>query len=371
MKGLELSERFFREEVAKLIDKYFPEITGKYAGGLNSYGSDVLGYDDELSRDHEWGPRCIIWLSDTDYDRFAHQLDQVLNQHLPKQFMGVSTRYKVDNDLGCLVMANADENGFHHVAITTVSRQLRIQYGLESEIPSYVEWLCIPEQKLLELTRGKVFTDPIGDITRVRRLFSYFPDDIWRFKLMYAWESLKNLDIIPLCTSRGDILSAKLAIQQVASQLIRLTFLHNRCDTPGTLKWLSREFYLLPRLATGIGPLLEECLVSTELNRSAALLQDIIGIFMDEHNRLHITDHVNLDFSQYARGFKILSCTNVINALNQTLPPELKTIEVHGAIDQWITNDDILLFSEQFTKFDYIYKTTSGFHRDGIGDRMI
>ena len=46
-----------------------PQLVGRHAAGLIGYGSDVLGYDDDLSRDHEWGPRGLIWLQDADYAR--------------------------------------------------------------------------------------------------------------------------------------------------------------------------------------------------------------------------------------------------------------------------------------------------------------
>lgn len=55
MKGLDLSEEFYWEIVRPLIARRFPQLMEKHAAGLIGYGSDVLGYDDVLSRDHEWG----------------------------------------------------------------------------------------------------------------------------------------------------------------------------------------------------------------------------------------------------------------------------------------------------------------------------
>lgn len=34
--------------------------------GLMGYGSDVLGYDDEISTDHMWGPRFYLFLREKD-----------------------------------------------------------------------------------------------------------------------------------------------------------------------------------------------------------------------------------------------------------------------------------------------------------------
>jgi hypothetical protein len=86
MKGLELCELFYFEVVKKLIEKYFPELRGRFSAGLIGYGLDVLGNDDELSRDHEWGPRCHIWLEEEDYKNYAEQIDSMLKGRLPIEF---------------------------------------------------------------------------------------------------------------------------------------------------------------------------------------------------------------------------------------------------------------------------------------------
>lgn len=57
IKGLDLCKGFFNECAKPIIDKYFPNL--QYSAGLIGYGSDVLGYDDEISRDHMWGPVSI------------------------------------------------------------------------------------------------------------------------------------------------------------------------------------------------------------------------------------------------------------------------------------------------------------------------
>ena len=60
MKGLDLCRGFFFETMKPIMDQYFPGLT--YSAGLIGYGSDVLGYDDAVSRDHMWGPRFYLFL---------------------------------------------------------------------------------------------------------------------------------------------------------------------------------------------------------------------------------------------------------------------------------------------------------------------
>ena len=372
MKGLELAESFFFEAVLPIIEREFPRLEDRYAAGLLGYGSDVLGYDDEWSRDHEWGPRCVLWLTDADYARFAERLNMVLNEQLPEYFCDFATRFCFDEEVGCLVPAPSMEEGFHHVAITTVERYLELQYGLTDPEPTTLDWLCIPEQKLLELTRGKIFDDPVGDISAVREDFAYFPDDVWRFKLLYAWEKIKDYDVIGLCAARGDTLSARMMLYKIVEHAVRLTFLLNRAYCPGTMKWFSREFYALPRIAQEVGPRLESCLLLDDLRQAVTLLEEALFILFDEQQQLEITRPCQLlPASKYSRGQMSASFVDVLAALRESLPPHLQGIETPGAIDQWVTNDDLLLFADNFHKFKAIYQNNEKTPRDDVGDLMM
>ena len=54
--GLDLSRRFFREIVRPLLATAFPNL--HYAATLLGPGSEVLGFDTEMSVDHDWGRAC-------------------------------------------------------------------------------------------------------------------------------------------------------------------------------------------------------------------------------------------------------------------------------------------------------------------------
>jgi len=372
MRGLELSEQFYWQVVSPLIARRFPWLQERYAAGLIGYGSDVLGYDDEISRDHEWGPRGHIWLSTADYSRYARRLDRILHEELPLEFLGFKTRFVVDHGLQALVPAPEGQTGtHHHVAITTVPRYLRIQFGLRRLPPTVLDWICLPEQKLLELTRGKVFYDPVGEISAVRQAFAYLPDDVWRFKLQYAWEAVDSVDVAMLNAARGDTLSARINLNKLVESIVRIVFLLNRRYCPGSPKWLSREFYALPRLAREIGPRLEECQVMDDIPASCSVIADVLRILVDEQNRLGITEPVTLEAPEYRQEQQSFYLQKVIRALAESLPPELRELEIHGGSDQWVTNADVLIWAEQYGKLRAIYRHKGRVKRHGIGDKMI
>jgi len=62
IKGLDLCESFFNECALPLLQKHYPDL--RHSAGLIGWGSDVLGYDDAVSTDHQWGPRFYLFLRD-------------------------------------------------------------------------------------------------------------------------------------------------------------------------------------------------------------------------------------------------------------------------------------------------------------------
>lgn len=88
--GLELSRRFFKEIVRPILATAFPDL--RYAAALPGPGSEVLGFDTEMSVDHDWGPRLFIFLREED----AAQGDAIgnhLSQQLPERFADFSVSF--------------------------------------------------------------------------------------------------------------------------------------------------------------------------------------------------------------------------------------------------------------------------------------
>ena len=65
IKGLDLSELLYREAVGPLLASHLPGLT--YSAALIGPGSEVLGFDDAQSMDHDWGPRLMLFLTETDH----------------------------------------------------------------------------------------------------------------------------------------------------------------------------------------------------------------------------------------------------------------------------------------------------------------
>ena len=91
MKGLELAKRLYEERARKLFENELPDLIPQMAVGLVGEGSECFGFDDEISRDHDWGPAFCIWLPQEVLAANSGRLDSVLAE-LPRQFEGFEVR---------------------------------------------------------------------------------------------------------------------------------------------------------------------------------------------------------------------------------------------------------------------------------------
>lgn len=88
--GIALSRSYFEELVAPLLKRHLPDV--RYAAARVGPGSDVLGLDDALSRDHDWGLRLQLFVRDADRARVLAALDKRLPTASVGTPFGLSSR---------------------------------------------------------------------------------------------------------------------------------------------------------------------------------------------------------------------------------------------------------------------------------------
>ena len=170
MKGIELS-RLFYETYGKPMLSGFPELLPHLAVGVGGSGSEWLGFDDEISRDHDFEPGFTVFLPD---ESVVSRRDEFLleraYQKLPREFMG----YKRD------LLSPAGGNRF---GVRRMTEFFESTVGDPTGLLSLDEWLMIPEQYLLEATNGAVFYDGNGEFTAKKESLRTFPEDVRLKKL--------------------------------------------------------------------------------------------------------------------------------------------------------------------------------------------
>jgi hypothetical protein len=94
--GIELSRRFYDELVRPWLAGAFPDL--RHAAALLGAGSELLGFDDEMSRDHDWGPRLQIFVSENDFAGQAYAIVAAFADIAPQTFLGAPIGFRVNGN---------------------------------------------------------------------------------------------------------------------------------------------------------------------------------------------------------------------------------------------------------------------------------
>src|SRR3954466_4370979 len=110
--GLQLSEALYREAVAPILAREFPELV--HSAARIGTGSDVLGFDTVRSTDHEWGPRLLLFLSETDVTTHGSSIVETMRQTLPREIRGYSTNFGPTDEAGIGVLQPVEGGPIEH-----------------------------------------------------------------------------------------------------------------------------------------------------------------------------------------------------------------------------------------------------------------
>jgi uncharacterized protein DUF4037 len=339
VQGLELSRRFYVEAVRPILERDFPELD--HAAALVGWSSEVLGYDDETSRDHQWGPRLQLFIRDSGP---APDIDRALADRLPMTFAGFPTNFGPTDEPGVARMATVDAGPVEHrVETLTLDEHLRRSLGVNPlDGFGVADWLVTPSQRLLELTAGEVFHDSIGELTRVRELLAWYPHDVWLLVMAGHWRRVAQLEhLLGRAASRGDDLGSRVIAASLARDLMRLVLLQER-RYPPYAKWIGTAY---SRLEERDLPPLHALLSAAEWPGREDALVHALESAARRHNDLGVTEHVDPTVRPFwGRPFRVLFADRLVDALrNAVSDPEVRAVEhLAGSIDAVSDNVDVL-----------------------------
>ena len=231
MKGLDLARQLYEETVRPALAAEFPMQEGRIAVGLAGPGSECYGFDDEISRDHDFAPRLCLWIPAEDAEEYGARLQkryEELTAHLP----GVSAQAR-------------DRSG-----VIPIPEFYRRFTGCPGAPEGSLYWLRVSDHHLAAATNGEVFRDDLGAFTAIRRtLLRGYPIDVMRKKLaarLFAMGQAGQYNY-PRCARRGDTVAMTLALDEFLRAALQTIYLLNGRYAP-FYKWLYRGAEELPRL---------------------------------------------------------------------------------------------------------------------------
>ncbi len=168
--GLKLAKSYYEQVLLPFFTQYAPECLSRMTIGLVGEGSDCLGFDDEISQDHDFGPGLCIWLTHADYETYGEKILH-LYASLPEEFNGYRRHVVIEN--GRVGVFDMDRFFARYTG-----------YARAEDIPDLKSLLAIPDEALLTVTNGEVFADPVGEFSlRRENFYKICPEEYWQIKI--------------------------------------------------------------------------------------------------------------------------------------------------------------------------------------------
>lgn len=239
MKGLEFARAYYEECGKPMLTDEFAEWMPHLAVGLVGSGSECFGYDDEISRDHDFEPGFIIFLPGEEVvdEQTAFRLQRAYS-HLPQEFMGLKRS----------ILKPVGGNRYGAIRIRDFYEK---KCGSGDGSLSAAQWLMVPEYALCEAVNGEVFYDGEGLFSKIREKLAYYPADIRIKKLAGYLLTMGQAGQYnyPRLMKRGDTAAAQLAVHAFTDAAMHVIFLLNERYMP-YYKWSFRALRDLPLFGT-------------------------------------------------------------------------------------------------------------------------
>lgn len=228
-KTTDRNRRFYENHVAPLIHEKFREYENRIAVGIVGEGSDCFGYDDLISRDHDFGTGVCLWIRDEDMPKFGYMLSIAYNE-LADRFADENITDRMRERRGVMTIHN-----FY-------SDILDVDCDTDGCTMSEEKWIALDDTCLATAVNGEVFRDDLGVFSAFRKLLlDYYPDSIWRRRLAFELHKFSAALQVNYarCMTRDDVVAAGICKARGIEAAMELFFLLKRVYPP-YYKWTYR-----------------------------------------------------------------------------------------------------------------------------------
>jgi len=278
MKGLDLAEAYYHAHGVSMLASKFGSFVHRIAVGLVGPGSECFGFDDDISRDHDWGPAFCIWITADDHNKIGNKIKEEYKK-LPQTFMGFGPR----------TVSSGEE---FRTGVCELGAFYRTYTGRDHLPESLKEWLSIPDQSLGICTNGSIFVDPLGEFSRWREaLLKFYPEDVRLKKIASRCFTIAQAGQYNFVRSlkRKELFALHHAETNFCTDVISLIFLLNRKYAP-FYKWMHHAVKALPLQGERIHAMISDLIYQTDYDKKQSLIEDICALIIGELQREGLSD---------------------------------------------------------------------------------
>ncbi|MBO4538033.1 MAG: DUF4037 domain-containing protein [Erysipelotrichaceae bacterium] len=282
--GLQMARAFYEECGKPMIESQFSLYADRIAVGLAGQGSECFGYDDRISRDHDYQPGFCLWLSEDLKQQIGGQLQQAYDR---LDVEGFIIRHRLDMGMAPneSEMTGARE---HRVGVHGIEEFFYEHTGITGKPQSTDDWLKTPMYYLAEAVNGEVFYDPEGEFSGIRSCWqNFYPEDILKKKVAadLAMAGKTGQFNYERSLRRGDMQAAYGCVTEFIYKVSAALFLLNGRYMP-YYKWRGRAMKELTVCRDAVDLIFElQQLPESENVHKSYLIEKISSIIIDEIRR--------------------------------------------------------------------------------------
>lgn len=243
MKGLEEAKKFYDELGAPMIEREFPDYADRIAVGLAGHGSECFGFDDGISRDHDFETGFAMWLTREDEAEIGYKLTRAYDA-IKAEYCGTE-------------LSHTSVIGANSQGVCVIGDFYRRYTGCEGAPRDLREWLFTESAYFAEATNGEVWRDDLGEFTRIReQILHGMPEDVRLKKIAACAVRMAQTGQYnyPRCIAHGEDGAAMLALTEFVRNASEMIFLLNKKHCP-YYKWTFRAMRSLETLSDMTAPL--------------------------------------------------------------------------------------------------------------------
>ena len=240
--GMDIARDYFNLVVLPSFQKEIPELMHLLAFGLIGEGSECFGFDDELSRDHDFGPSICIWMQPHAYRQNYAKVKRVYD-NLPKEFMGLKRR---------------ELQGKHRVGIMNQEEFFKYYTGYanaeifknklkqDKDVVELAYFDSFDTDYMACFFNGEIFYDEGGVFTQkindFRNLFTKDYPSYFRLKIAESFSLMAQYGQYNYirCMKRKDFVTARICIDKFMEETLKCIHYFNQTFPP-YYKWLQKS----------------------------------------------------------------------------------------------------------------------------------
>ena len=226
IKGMELCRKYFETYGRSMLHETFPEYADKIAVGLVGEGSDCYGFDDEISKDHDFGPRFCMWVSEEVYEEIGEELNRAY-ENLPDTFEGCTRNMTTTGIFrqGVMILDDFIE---HHLFTRTMPKTDN-------------DWLLLPESGLSALCNGEIWMEGDGRFADIRKYLSVYPSRVRYKKIAQSMHLVRQMGLYNYfrMKQRGEKIAAEISLTGYMENVMKVVYYLNNVH-PTYYKWLHK-----------------------------------------------------------------------------------------------------------------------------------